>query len=242
MKISICLASFNGEEFIFEQINSILDQLDEQDELIISDDSSTDKTLSIIKDFEDSRIKVSAGNKFYNPVYNFENALKQTTGDVIVLSDQDDIWLGNKLGLIRQRFQTKPAKIYTLVLDGQMIDESGTMIEESIFATLRSGKGLIKNLIKNTYMGCCMAFSRDLLEKVLPFPKGIPMHDSWIGLLSEFYGEIDFVPEKTIRYRRHSSNQSYQETGFICRTRWRYYLAYHLIKRWLENSLLPKET
>jgi glycosyltransferase involved in cell wall biosynthesis len=239
MKISVCLASYNGEKFIFEQVNSILGQLDKQDELIISDDSSTDMTLSIIECFNDNRIRVFPDNKFYNPVYNFENALKQTDGEVIVLSDQDDLWLENKLVVIRQRFQKKHSKIYTIVLDGQMIDERGTVIEESIFETLSSGKGIIKNLVKNTYMGCCLAFSRDLLKKVLPFPEGIPMHDSWIGLLSELYGEVEFVPEKTIQYRRHSLNQSFQEVSFYRRTRWRYFLARNLIKRWLENRLFP---
>jgi glycosyltransferase involved in cell wall biosynthesis len=241
MKISVCLASYNGEKYIAEQINSILRQLDDRDELIISDDSSTDKTLSIIKGFNDSRIKLFPGNTFYNPVYNFENALKQSAGEVIVLSDQDDIWLENKLPVIRQRFKNKPSKIYTIVLDGQIIDENGKVIEESIFETLGSGKGIIKNLFKNTYMGSCMAFPRDLLEKVLPFPKGIPMHDSWIGLLSELYGVVEFVPVKTIQYRRHSVNQSLQGFSFSQQIRWRYALIGKLIRRWLENKLLKQK-
>jgi glycosyltransferase involved in cell wall biosynthesis len=235
MKISICLACYNGEQFISEQINSIISQMDEKDELIISDDSSTDKTLMIIKSFNDFRIKVFSGNEFRSPVYNFENALKLTTGEVIVLSDQDDIWLESKLGLIRKYFQKKPGKIYTIVLDGQMVDESGSVIEESIFETLGSGRGLIKNIIKNTYMGCCMAFSSDLLKKALPFPKGIPMHDSWIGLLSELYGEVEFVPEKTILYRRHRLNQSFRGSGFPRKLRWRLALALHLILRRLRD-------
>jgi glycosyltransferase involved in cell wall biosynthesis len=241
MKISVCLASYNGEKFIFEQISSIISQLDEKDELVISDDSSTDKTLSIIKGFNDNRIKLFPGNKFYNPVYNFENALKQSTGEVIVLSDQDDIWLENKLSFIRQRFRNKPSKIYTVILDGQIIDENGTVTQESIFETLGSVKGIIKNLVKNTYMGCCMAFPRDLLEKVLPFPKGIPMHDSWIGLLSELYGVVEFVPLKTIQYRRHSVNQSFQGFSFSRQLRWRIALIFNLLKRWLENRLLNKK-
>jgi glycosyltransferase involved in cell wall biosynthesis len=241
MKISVCLASYNGEKFISEQINSILQQLDDGDELVISDDSSTDKTLSIIENFNDNRIRVFPGNTFYNPVYNFENAIKLATGEVIVLSDQDDIWLENKLGIIRQRFQKKLKNFFTIVLDGQIINESGNVVEESIFEILSSGKGLFKNLIKNTYMGCCMAFSRELLKKILPFPKSIPMHDSWIGILSELYGEVEFVPEQTIHYRRHPLNQSYQNVTFIRRTRWRYHLAYNLIKRWLENSFFHKK-
>lgn len=241
MKISVCLASYNGEKYIAEQIKSILGQLTEEDELIISDDSSTDETLLVIEGFEDQRIKVFPENKFYNPIYNFENAIKQAKGEVIVLTDQDDVWLEEKLEVIRERFQKKPAKIYTIVLDGQMIDDEGRVVEESIFKTLGSRKGLIKNLIKNTYMGCCMAFSHDLLEKILPFPKGIPMHDSWIGLVSEFYGKVEFIPEKTILYRRHPMNQSYQEANFFLQSRWRCCLAYQLIKRYFKNSLRSKK-
>jgi glycosyltransferase involved in cell wall biosynthesis len=237
MKISVCLASCNGEKFIFEQIKSIVSQLEEIDELIISDDSSTDKTLSIIENFKDNRIRIFSGNKFYNPVYNFENALKQTTGEVIVLSDQDDIWLANKLSVIRQRFQKKPAEIYTIVLDGQIIDEHGSVIKESIFEVMSSGKGIIKNLYKNTYMGCCMVFSRELLKVLLPFPKKIPMHDSWIGLLSEFYGVVEFVPEKTIQYRRHQVNRSFQGFDLSQKMRWRYYLTVHLFTRKLNHRI-----
>ena len=138
--------------------------------------------------------------------------------------------------VIRQRFNNKPSKIYTLVLDGQIIDENGTVIKESIFETLGSGKGLIKNLVKNTYMGCCMAFPRDLLEKALPFPKGIPMHDSWIGLLSELFGVVEFVPIKTIQYRRHSVNQSLQGFSFSRQIRWRYVLVFNLLRRCLAKN------
>jgi glycosyltransferase involved in cell wall biosynthesis len=237
MKISVCLASYNGEKYIAEQIESILCQLEETDELIISDDSSTDRTLSIIESFNDSRIKLFPDNKFYNPVYNFENALKRTTGEVIVLSDQDDIWLANKLSVIRQCFQKKPSEIYTIVLDGQIIDEHGSVIRESIFEVMRSGKGIIKNLYKNSYMGCCMVFSRELLKVLLPFPKKIPMHDSWIGLLSEFYGVVEFVPEKTIQYRRHQENRSFQGFDLSQKMQWRCYLTVHLFTRRLNHLI-----
>ncbi len=94
MKISVCLASYNGEKYIAEQLESILKQLGERDELIISDDSSTDQTLAIIDRFHDRRLRVFPGNSFYNPIFNFENALKQATGEVIALSDQDDVLAG----------------------------------------------------------------------------------------------------------------------------------------------------
>jgi glycosyltransferase involved in cell wall biosynthesis len=235
MKISVCLASHNGEKYIAEQLESILKDLGESDELVISDDSSTDQTLAIIHTFHDPRIKVFPGNSFYNPIFNFENALRQSTGEVIVLSDQDDVWMENKLDIIRDYFQNKPSKIYTLVLDGSVIDESGVVIQESIFGILSSGKGLIRNLKHNTYMGCCLAFSRDLLDVALPFPKQIPMHDSWLGLLSELFGMVEFIPEKTIKYRKHPLNKSLQEFDLSQKMRWRYFLVLNLFKRWLRR-------
>jgi len=233
MRISVCMATYNGEKYLSEQLASIVRQLQPDDELIISDDSSTDATLAIIENLCDSRIKLFPGNRFYNPIYNFENALKQAKGDAIALSDQDDIWLDNKLPVIRHRFHKKPPGIYTLVLDGCIIDDQGAVIQNSIFDTIGSRKGILKNLYDNTYMGCSMAFSSSLLPLALPFPRGIPMHDSWLGLLTECFGTVEFVREKTIKYRRHSANKSYQKFRVSQQVSWRCFLAYHLIKRWL---------
>lgn len=231
MKISICMASHNGEKYIVQQIESILHQLGPDDEFIISDDSSTDGTLAILSGYSDRRIKIFPGNSFFNPIFNFENALKQAGGEVIVLSDQDDIWLEKKLEVVRHHFLKKPSPIYTIVLDGQVIDESGAILHESIFAQLASGKGILKNLIRNTFMGCCMAFSRELLPIALPFPKEIPMHDSWLGLLSELYGQVEFVPLNTIQYRRHPTNQSLQGFKLSQQVRWRTHLFLQLLAR-----------
>lgn len=239
MKISVCMASFNGEAFIREQIASILPQLLENDEIVISDDSSTDDTLEAIKSFDDKRIRFLPGNTFHDPVRNFENAITRSKGDVIVLSDQDDVWLENKLDVIRQHFARPGRSIRTLVSDGYIIDENGVTREGSLFSSMRagrfrnskSGKGVIRNIYDNTYMGCCMAFSRELLTVALPFPKGIPMHDSWLGLLSEIYGSVEFLPVKTMNYRLHQNNKSLQRTDIGQKLRRRVSLIYHLSKR-----------
>jgi glycosyltransferase involved in cell wall biosynthesis len=232
------MTTYNGETYLSEQLASIVEQLQPDDEMIISDDSSTDATLSIIESLHDSHIKLLPGNRFYNPIYNFENALKHANGDVIVLSDQDDVWLSNKLPVIRHHFHEKPPGIYTLVLDGCIIDDRGAVTYTSIFDAVGSRKGILKNLYNNTYMGCCMAFSRELLSVALPFPRGIPMHDSWLGLLTECFGTVEFVPEKTIKYRRHSTNKSYQKFRVSQQVSWRCCLGYHLFKRWLRHSCM----
>lgn len=204
MKISVCMATYNGEKYIEEQLRSILSQLGENDEVIISDDSSTDNTVNIIKSFNDKRIKIFDHQKFRSPILNFENALKHATGDIIVLADQDDIWKPHKIETIKKYLQD-----YDLVVsDADIIDEFGNIIAFSFFKINNSKKGLMRNLIKNSYMGCTMAFNRKILEKALPFPRDIPMHDWWIGLIAEMYGKTYFIEDKLISYRRHGANTS----------------------------------
>lgn len=235
-KISVCMATYNGRRYIAQQLKTILRQLEYDDELIISDDSSTDNTIEIIKSFNDGRIRLFPENKFYNPLYNIENAVKKATGDVIVLSDQDDVWLDNKLTVIRARFANKPSPVYLIALDGCVIDENERVIYDSIFKKINAGKGILKNIYDNTYMGCCLAFSKELLKLALPFPKNIRMHDMWLGLLSEIFGTVEFVPEKTIKYRKHSGSFTDFRRRFdpMKQIKRRYFLSYHLIKRFFE--------
>jgi len=228
------MATRNGELYIGEQLASILPQLRPADELIISDDSSTDRTMEIIAGFADARIVLLPGNTFYNAIFNFENALRRASGDIIVLADQDDVWLENKIPLIRERLQGRTAQSHLLVLDGYIADSEGRITGDSIFTRMRSGPGLMKNLYDNTYMGCCMAFSRPLLEIALPFPKGIPMHDMWLGMLAELFGTVEFVPEKTVKYRKHQGSTIRFERRFrpLTQIRWRLLLSWFLTARW----------
>ncbi len=198
------MATNNGERFLRRQIDSILIQLNADDELIVSDDSSEDATIEIIKSYSDPRVRFLSSGHFTSPVRNFENALSYARGDVIVLSDQDDVWLDNKLPLIRTLFMDSHTR-RLVVLDGLVVDEHEQILHKSIFEKIHAGKGLIKNIYNNTYLGCCMAFSRDLLEIALPFPSNIPMHDMWLGNLAALFGTIEFINEKTILYRRHGA-------------------------------------
>lgn len=235
-KLSVCMATRNGARFIRPQLASILAQLGSNDEVVISDDSSDDGTVAVIRDFADSRIRLFEHNTFYSPLFNFENALKQATGEIIVLSDQDDIWLDNKVAVIRECFRQKAVPVYLAAMDGSVVDEHENVIADSIFARNNAGPGLLKNVYDNTYMGCCLAFSRELLEIALPFPRRIPMHDMWLGLLAELFGAVEFVPEKTIRYRKHTSSVTDSRRRFmpVTQIKRRLFLTYHLLKRWIE--------
>jgi glycosyltransferase involved in cell wall biosynthesis len=200
--ISVCIATYNGEKFIHEQISSILSQLTEYDEIIISDDSSTDKTIDIINSFNDKRIKVFDNQQFKNPTYNFEFALKQASGDIIFLADQDDVWYANKVELMLNSLI-----IYDLVVcDCHIGNGSLRIIKDSHFKWRESRSGIFKNLYKNSYLGCCMAFNRNVLNKSLPFPKYIPMFDTWIGLIGDVYFKTNFLDKKLMIYRRHDNN------------------------------------
>ena len=202
--ISVCIPTYNGEMFIKQQIESILRQIDVSDEIIISDDSSSDKTVAIIESFKDSRIKLIKNNNFRSPIFNLENALKHAKGDYVFLSDQDDIWHDKKVEI------TVPLlnKYNTVVSDCIIIDEKERQISTSYFEKNNSKPGLVSNLFKNSYLGCCMAFDRKILNAALPFPKKIAMHDIWLGLITELIGHPLFINDKLISYRRHTENFS----------------------------------
>ena len=240
-KISICMATYNGEKYIYTQLESILKQLSENDEVVISDDSSTDKTVDIINSFNDKRIRLLEHNQARSPIYNFENALKHACGDIIVLSDQDNVWFENRINLIRKHFSGEESKIKALILDEFIVNENENELSNSILKEIRYRKGIVKNILRNTYMGCTMAFTRDLLKVALPFPRNLPMHDMWLGILCEIYGEVDLSEEKTLGFRIHPLNTSLKNLANISyqqRICWRFFLLVNLIRRYLVHCFV----
>lgn len=204
--ISVAIASYNGEKYIYDELISILNQLDTQDEIIISDDGSVDDTLKIIKEIDDKRIKVFKGPK-KGVIKNFENAIKNSNGKYIFLSDQDDVWEENKVKRVLEIFEKENP---TLILHDARVFDSDLENEiiSSFYDFRKSKKGYYKNIIKNSYIGCCMAFKSDFKSIILPFLDNIPMHDQFIGLLAEKYGKVIFLKDKLIKYRRHENNVS----------------------------------
>lgn len=203
--ISVCMPTYNGEKFIRIQLESILFQLEHDDEIVISDDSSTDKTVEIIKSFNDSRIHLLENNSFHSPIYNLENALKQAKGDYIFLSDQDDEWITGKVQICMEELKKNDLVIH----NANVVDANGDEITDSFFKINHTRSGKIYNLLKNGYLGCCMCFSKKLLNSLLPFPKNLPMHDIYIGNYAAFNGyKVKFIKNKLIHYRRHGCNAS----------------------------------
>ena len=231
--ISVCMATHNGARFLPRQLETILEQLEDGDELVVSDDASTDATLDIVRACADPRIRLFGGNRFHSPVRNFEHALRQARGDILVLADQDDVWLPGRLALVRERFARRPAGPYLMVMDGRVVAEDETVLAESLFRWLNARPGLFRNLFFNRYPGCCLAFSRELLARALPFPRQLPMHDWWLGLLGEMTGTTEFVPVPTILYRKHAGSHTELRIRFrpLRQLRWRVVMAYCLARR-----------
>ena len=205
-RISVCMATHNGDRFIWRQLETVLSQLSNNDELIISDDSSTDDTVQIIESFRDSRIRLFPNQTFYSPTYNFEYALKQARGEIIFLSDQDDEWVEGWVDTALRELRD----VSLVVCDAEMIDAKGelrTDLEAKIYHGMRK-PGVLRNLYRNGYIGCCCAFRREVLDAALPFPDGLPWHDWWVGLIADMFFSTRFIRNKMVRYRRHENNVS----------------------------------
>lgn len=202
--ISVCLASYNGEKYIREQIVSILKQLSDEDELIISDDGSSDDTIEIIQSFGDSRIKLIWNSDKKGIVGNFENALNNASGDYIFLSDQDDIWKENKV----EKVLGYLTECDLVVHDAELIDGNGCFLGRNYYSILHHYTSFLANLWKSRFLGCCMAFTKEVKNECLPIPSRLRSHDYWIGMYTLAKHKVCFVPDILLMYRRHENNVS----------------------------------
>ncbi len=231
MNISVCMATHNGEKYLHQQIDSILIQLEVNDELIISDDNSSDKTHDIITSYHDLRIKFIGSKRFGTPAKNFEYALANCTHTIIFLADQDDVWHMDKIKIMKNALVSSEL----VICDCRVVDENLQPIYNSFFQHNRSKSGLLKNLMKNSFIGCCMAFHRTVLERSLPFPENIILHDQWIGLVAERHFNVTFIPEILVDHRRHPKNYSSTGGPSVNSLRKKIKLRFHLAKELLEH-------
>ncbi len=215
--ISVCIPTFNGARYIGEQLQSILSQLGPDDEVIVSDDRSTDSTLEVIRRLNDDRIKVFIHQPVDNPyrwparaiytVYrNVENALSKASGDVIFLSDQDDVWLPGKVARVMEEFEQG---VEMVLHDNTVIGIDGQVLLTSYFSWSRPSRSWIRFVVKPAYQGASMAFTRRVALLALPFPRLVLGHDHWIACMEWTHGKhISFVREPLMLYRRHDHNVS----------------------------------
>jgi glycosyltransferase involved in cell wall biosynthesis len=233
LSVSVAMTTCNGEKYVAGQIESILAQLEADDRLVIADDGSTDKTLEIVKGFAsiDDRIKLLYGNSL-GIVRNFEKAIKECSNELIFLSDQDDVWVSDKVKIIKEYFLDHQ-DVTLIMSDLIVVNQDLETVNESYMKLRGCSTGIVRNIMKNSYVGCALAFRRELKELFLPFPKGIPMHDSWIGLLAEMFGKVRMIEDKLVLYRRYKGNVTSltSNSSVFQKMMWRMKLSYYLMMR-----------
>lgn len=234
MSISVCIATYNGEKYIKNQLISILLQLSSDDEIIISDNGSEDKTIDIINSFNDKRIKIYNFPTPKNAILNIENALKKANKDYIFLSDQDDIWLSGKVNKMLVEFNTRR---HLVMSEAAVVNSDLSIIYHSMSEWRKYRSGFLRNLFCSRYLGCCMAFDRYFLNQIIPFPKSIKAHDVWIGLYGEISRCIKFINEPLILYRRHEANfssaSSKSTNSIFFMFKYRFYFLFTITKRYI---------
>lgn len=233
MAVSVCLAAYNGAHFIAEQLQSILDQLEADDELIIVDDGSVDNTLDIVAGFADTRIRIYPNDRNLGVNATFARAMTLATKEFIFLSDQDDIWTPNRRRLMLDRFNDPRVNI--VAGNYGLIDRNGAPLPGSLAPKLQAteSRAALRNLARilrgqQNYYGCAMALRGSTLRMILPYPSAIECHDIWIGMVGIVSGSIAHLEEPVLLHRVHGSNAS-----IIRRPLWkklvsRAILSYHL--------------
>lgn len=202
------MATYNGEKYLSKQLDSILHQSFSIDEIVIVDDCSTDSTLSLLRDYASrfANIKVFTNKVNLGVRKSFERALSLTQGDYIALSDQDDVWLPNKI-------ETLLANIGDSLLvhsDSMIVDQNLKIIASSHFAISKKlhKESFIDYLLNSNITGCTMLLSRKLLDSCLPFTTYNLPHDWYIAYYAAYKNSIKFVDKPLMYYRQHQNNVS----------------------------------
>ena len=241
--VSVAMAVYNGEKYVRDQIISILRQLRKDDELIISYDESSDNSLSILTEFARSDRRVKIYNNPYKSgvVKNFQNAVEHCSGDIIFLSDQDDVWLPNKVDRVLCEFED--SHVAVVIHDSKLTDSDLNIKFDSTFK-LRGGvrTSFLGNIYRLSYIGCCMAFRGFYKELVVPFPTIYRSHDWWIGsLLSCGRTKIKAIDEALILHRDHANNvtpKSRPSLNYQFQVRW--IIIKNVIARYLYKIRIDK--
>lgn len=215
--ISVCMTTYNGIKYIEEQLDSIVNQLTENDELLIFDDRSNDGTFEFILEYASSKpiVKIHQNEENLGYVKNFELAISSAKGDLILLSDQDDIWHENKVEFVTGFFNDIRNSSFNILHHGmETIDEKGNLLSEVFnyvspeYNNYGATKKTLSTLIRPKCYGCAIAFRKDALEFIIPFPSIVYSHDHWLNALGVVSSSIYFESKILISYRQHGYNLS----------------------------------
>jgi glycosyltransferase involved in cell wall biosynthesis len=230
MIVSVCMAIYNGAGYLIPQVETILSQLRNTDEVVVVDDASNDNSLALLQDLSDARLHLYRNQHNMGVLASFEKALRLARGDILFLSDQDDLWLPGKVEKVMAKFSANNA-ITLVASDAIVIDGQGALLAGSFFAKRgRFSSNILHNIIKNKFLGCTLAFKKSMLEHFLPLPKDVPMHDMWFGLINTIYGKASYIDHPLIAYRRHDQNLSPLGGAPLSQKLiWRWRLVKHLL-------------
>ena len=214
-KVDILLATYNGQDFLREQVDSILNQSYQDFNLIISDDGSTDETYKILKEYEkkDSRIRLFRQEKNLGLIQNFEFLLKQVSSDYFMFSDQDDIWKEEKIKKSIEKLKAENAGlVYT---DLEIVDKNLEVIYPSywkyknIYKKIKKYNNFESLYLNNFVTGCTILAKSSFIKDILPLPKTskFVLHDYWTALVISSKDKIAYLDEPTIKYRQHKNNK-----------------------------------
>lgn len=214
-KVDVLMATYNGEKYIEEQIESILNQTYKNIQLIISDDCSTDRTREILKKYENNeKIKIFYQEENLGYVKNFEFLLKNVKNDLYMLSDQDDVWKSEKIEKAVEKLRTENLNL--VFGDLEVVDENLNTIYKSFDKYMKVDRKINKCIgnyklqyLYNCITGCTILSKKEFLKEILPLPTDSKymLHDYWIGLIVSLHGKIGYINETYIKYRQHGNNQ-----------------------------------
>lgn len=240
VRVSVCMATYNGEAYLREQLDSIFAELEPQDEVVIVDDASTDGTPALLASITDPRVRVHARTENRGYVRTFEEALQRASGDVLMLADQDDVWIPGRRALFIEALQQDAVAASNLVLLGT--DAPLTPPIPGIAWRLNAAQSSqsLRNELRilagiAPYFGCAMAMRRDAVERILPFPEFLTeSHDLWIATFANAHRTMQHIDQPTIRRRLHEENTSPARPrgiGPVLRARWMLLRAWSEAKR-----------
>lgn len=210
-KIDILMATYNGEKYLSEQIDSIVGQTYQNWNLLIRDDNSSDGTLQILKKYEklDRRIKILRDNRGnLGIVKNFEELLKNSKSELIMFSDQDDIWFENKLDMYLKIAEKLEFSGFLIHSEAALFNKNHENISKGSFISKKAVKKGLENVFFNYFVqGATILISKEIRDFIFPFPKEAYLHDRYIHLVSELFFERVFINQPLIYYRQHGNNQ-----------------------------------
>lgn len=215
-QIEVLMATYNGERYVAQQIDSLLKQSFQSFRLVIRDDGSTDNTREVIGAYADrypGRISVHPDHHNLGVIGNFSTLLEKSQAPYAMLCDQDDVWLPRKIADSLQAFKQLEAHYgadtpLLLHTDLVVVDESLAVIAPSFLtqSRLQTGHDFGRLLVKNNVTGCTAVLNRALIRRAVPIPPESLMHDWWLALVGAAFGQVAYMPGREILYRQHAGN------------------------------------